>query len=180
MYFHAHAAMGWILAEAGRGDSRFRRAVFLAAIAPDLDALTYLLGMTMSLAEHHVWTHNLVFSLAVSLLSVLYCRAMRARVFLFTQLAFYSHYFGDYFFTTWALSYLYPFSGRAFLSGQALHLWHPVNDWIGAGLLLLVLVLCRACRRTPIEMISPRADRKLVGWLTRRAGRRDTTALILA
>lgn len=162
MYFHAHAGLGWILAEAGRGDARFRRAVFLAALAPDVDALTHLLGLSVSLNHHHVWTHNMVFSLIVSVLSVACCANMRLRVFLFTQLAFYAHYFGDYFFTTWPLSFFFPFSRRAFLARGAFHLWHPVNDWLGTGFLFLALMVCVICRRTPLEVISPRADKTLV------------------
>lgn len=170
MYFHAHAAVGWILAQAGRGDSRFRRAVFLAAVAPDLDALAYLLGLSISLNSHHVWAHNLPFSLAVSLAAVLYCPDMKGRVLLFTQLAFYAHYFGDYFLTTWPLCFLYPFARRPFLSAHAFHLWHPVNQWMGAGLALAALILCFVCRRTPLELVSPRLDQAMVRWLEARLG----------
>ena len=71
MNFLAHASLGWVLAEAGHGDSRFRRAVFLAAIAPDLDGISYLMGSASALQQHHVWTHNLPFSLVVSLLAAI-------------------------------------------------------------------------------------------------------------
>ena len=165
MYFHAHAGIGWILAEAGRGDSKFRRAVFLTAIAPDLDAISYVLGLSVSLSHHHVWAHNLVFSLIVSALSMLYCAKRRLRAFLFTQTAFYTHYLGDYFFTTWPQSYLFPFSHRAFFTPHAFHLWHPVNDWLGLGLLLVVFVLCLVLRRTPLEVLSPEADARLVAFV---------------
>ena len=165
MYFHAHAGLGWILAEAGRGDSRFRRAVFLAAIAPDLDAIFYLLGFSVSLSHHHVWAHNLFFSLIVSALSMLYCTKRRLRAFLFTQIAFTTHYFGDYFFTTWPQCYLFPFSRRAFMSDFAFHLWHPINRWLGVGFALGTLVLCFVFRRTPLEVLSPGADARLVAFV---------------
>jgi hypothetical protein len=69
----AHASVGWILAEAGCGNSRFRRAIFLAAMAPDLDGISYLMGSASALDQHHIWAHNLPFSLAVSFLAALYC-----------------------------------------------------------------------------------------------------------
>ncbi|HRZ11144.1 MAG TPA: metal-dependent hydrolase [Kiritimatiellia bacterium] len=166
MYIHAHAAFGWILAQVvGRGDARFRRAVFLSAIAPDFDAMAYLLGLSISLDQHHVWTHNLLFSWALSLAAMLYCPNMKMRILLLTQLAFYAHYFGDYFFTTWPLCFLYPFSPRPFLSAHAFHLWHPVNQWLGAVLAAVALMLCFVCRRTPLELVSPALDRAVVRGL---------------
>ena len=44
MQVFAHAGIGWILAEAGRGDRRFRQVVFLASLLPDLDGLSLLFG----------------------------------------------------------------------------------------------------------------------------------------
>ncbi|MBU1693861.1 MAG: metal-dependent hydrolase [Verrucomicrobia bacterium] len=167
MYFYAHAGLGWILAEAGRGDSRFRRAVFLAAIAPDLDALPSVLGWSITLNHHHVWTHNLLFSLVVSALAMWYCPGQRLRALVFTQIAFYSHFFGDYFFTTWPLSYLFPFSRCEFISDSAFHLWHPVNQWLGLGFTLGALVLCVVFRRTPLEVLSPRADTAWIKVVTK-------------
>lgn len=162
MYLHAHASIGWILAEAGRGDVRFRRTVFLAAIAPDLDGITYVLGSASSIDQHHIWTHNLAFSWLVSLLASLYCGPLRWRAVLITQLAFYSHYFGDYFFTTWPLYYFAPFSMQHFVYRRAWPLWDPVNQWIGLAGCLIVLALALRSGRTPLEAISPRLDARLL------------------
>jgi hypothetical protein len=74
MNIFAHASVGWLLAEAGRGDPRFRRCVFFSAVLPDLDGFNYLFGSMDSLEQHHVWTHNLCFSLLISGLAMLYGR----------------------------------------------------------------------------------------------------------
>jgi membrane-bound metal-dependent hydrolase YbcI (DUF457 family) len=157
-----HASLGWALAEAGRGDSCFRRVVFLAAIAPDLDGITYLMGSAAALQQHHIWAHNLLFSLAVSLLAALYCTGLRWRAAAFTQAAFYTHFFGDYFFTTWPQLYLYPFSTRRFFYPSAYAFCDPINDWLILAGGVVVLGLCAYFRRTPLEVLSPRLDARLV------------------
>jgi hypothetical protein len=90
------------------------------------------------------------------------------RVILFTWLAFSSHYFGDYFFTTWPLCYLFSLSRRAFMSRCAFPLWHPINRRLGMGFTLGALILRVVFRRTPLDVLSPRADAALVDFVAKR------------
>ncbi len=155
--------MGWFLAEIGKGDSAFRRSVFLAAILPDIDAFTYLFGSAASaLNQHHVWTHNLLFSLIISALAGVYCARMRFRAFLFTQIAFYTHILGDYYFTQWQITFFYPFSNKVFFNGHAFALWDPINTLFGYLGCLVIIVLSIIFKRTPLEALSPTLDSKLV------------------
>lgn len=167
MYFPAHAGVGWLLAEAGRGDERFRRSVFLAAILPDLDAFTYLLGSPSSLNQHHVWTHNILFSLLVSVLAAVYCRRMPFRAIFFTQLAFYTHIVGDLVFTQWPVTLLYPFSMHWFSNRHAIPLWEPINTDLGWLGLIVIIVLSVIFRRTPIEVLSPDLDARFTARVSK-------------
>ena len=166
MYIPAHAGIGWLLAEIGKGDSAFRRSVFLATILPDIDGITYLLGSASSLNQHHVWSHNLLFSLIVSAVASVYCTRMRFRAFLFTQIAFYTHILGDFYFTQWPITFFYPFSNKIFLNGHAFALWDPINTLLGFLGCLLIVALSVIFKRTPIEVVSPTLDAKLVALVS--------------
>ena len=168
MHLEAHAGLGWLLAQVGNGGRRFRGAVLLAAVLPDLDAASYLFGPEVYIRYHHVLGHNLVFSLAVSAAAAGLCRGGRLKAFLFTQLAFYTHFFGDYFFTVYTLKYFYPFSQAEFLSEHALWLGHPLNTAFVCVGIALVFVLALWCKRTPIELLSPELDERLVNMFFRR------------
>jgi membrane-bound metal-dependent hydrolase YbcI (DUF457 family) len=152
----AHAGASWLLAEAGRGDERFRRAVFLAGVLPDLDGITYSLGFAASLNQHHIWTHNIFFGLLCSLLAALYCKGYRFRVFLFAQLAFYAHFFGDYFFTQWPLAFWWPISGKTYISKHAFPYFSPINTWLIVAALVLFILLAIIFKRPPLEVFTHR------------------------
>lgn len=135
---------------------------------PDLDAASYLFGAETYLRYHHVLAHNLVFSLAVSLVATWLCRGRRLRAFLFTQLAFYTHFFGDYFLTVYPLKPFYPFSDAEFLFENAVSLGHPLNIVLAYGGIALFFVLAFLCKRTPVELFSPGLDERLVNMFFRR------------
>ena len=167
MYIPAHAGIGWLLAEIGKGDSVFRRFVFLAAILPDIDGATYLFGFALSLNQHHIWAHNILFSLIVSTLAGVCCIRIRFKAFLFTQIAFYTHFFGDYCFTQWPIAFFYPFSDKLLFNGHAYALWDPLNTYFGYFGCLLIIILSVIYKRTPLEVLSPRLDLKLVSYCAR-------------
>ncbi len=162
MFTPAHAGIGWLLAEAGKGDSMFRRWVFLAAVLPDTDGILMFFSINLYSIYHHVWTHNLLFSLLVSGIAVAFCRGLRWRAFLFTQIAFYAHYFGDYFFTLWPLHYFYPFSDITFFYRHGIPLYHPFNYWATIVLTGAVIILSLWLRRSPIEVFSPALDHRVM------------------
>ena len=168
MELTAHAGIGWLLAEAGMADDRFRRMVFLAAVLPDLDAVPLVFGYSEA---HHMWTHNLLFSLLVSTVAAVYCRQYRIRSFAFTQLAFYSHYFGDYFFTQWPLTFFWPFSTHGFVSKHAYSYFSRINESLELASLIVIALLAVIFKRTPLEVLSPWLDHKFTDAIREAVGK---------
>ncbi|MGA1869606.1 MAG: metal-dependent hydrolase [bacterium] len=168
MHAITHAGLGWFLANIGDEDRRFRGSVLLASIIPDIDGITVFLGLTSYDQYHHLFCHNLLFSLAVSLISVWFAKKRRIKTFIFTQLAFYTHYFGDYFFTRYPLYYFWPFSDKAYLSPHGVWIGHPVNYIFCLLALLYFVYIAAKYGRTPIEPFHPILDLRLVNTCFRR------------
>ena len=169
MLIQTHAGFGWLIGNASGGDRRLRGWAFLAAVLPDLDGISALFGQAAYDYHHHLWTHGLPFSLLMSAGACWHCRHQRLQAALLTQLAFYSHYFGDYFFTQYALGYLWPFSAKRFYNAEALWLGHPINYILAAVAVAYFVYVGIRHKRTPIEVISGRVDDRLVRmFFTRR------------
>jgi membrane-bound metal-dependent hydrolase YbcI (DUF457 family) len=167
MQIFAHAGIGWILAEAGRGDRRFRQAVFWSALLPDLDGFSLLLGVESYQCYHDRITHSIPFAVLVSALAAAFCRGYRLRAVVFTQLAFVSHILGDYFLSGWPIALWFPFSRAEILNTHALWLGHPVNHALS-----LLAVVCMAgmgwrLKRTPFEVFSAAFDARVCNLLFR-------------
>jgi membrane-bound metal-dependent hydrolase YbcI (DUF457 family) len=169
MNTEAHLAAGWILAHAaGAEDRRFRTLVTLAAVLPDVDALSYVLGPETYGHIHHSLGHNVFFSLIVSAASACLYPTKRRKVFWWTQIAFYSHYFGDYFFTKFPLLYFWPASHAEFVYSYKIGLDHWVNDLLSYLSFLVIIVYGMIYHRTPVEMLSPELDRRIVNLFRRK------------
>lgn len=169
MNTEAHLAAGWVLAHLGGAETRrFRAVVVVAALAPDLDVLAYAFGEHAYATYHHALGHNVFFSVLLSAASVTLFRAKPWKVLLFTQLAFYSHYFGDYFFTRFPLEYFWPVSNRGFVYSHRIGLDHPVNLFLGYGSFVLFAVYGILYQRTPMEFLSPQLDQRLVNLFRRK------------
>jgi membrane-bound metal-dependent hydrolase YbcI (DUF457 family) len=161
MYIYAHGAIGWGLAEAGGGSRRLRHVVFLSSLAPDLDGLSLLFGEIAYGSYHHRITHSLLFSIVVSVVAVVYCRQEKLKALSLTQLAFYLHYFGDYFFTKWPSVFFYPFSEAEFNFSHSVWLGHPVNHLFNLLSVASIFALGWRFKRTPFEVISPKLDKRV-------------------
>ncbi|MBT5975615.1 MAG: metal-dependent hydrolase [Flavobacteriaceae bacterium] len=163
MYSEVHGTIGWCIAELSDGDKKLRKWIFLAAFLPDLDAISFFWGQDAYVTYHHAISHGLLFSLICSSWAIFSCKKTPwFKVFFWTQLSFYSHYFGDYFFTQFPLYYFWPFSEVGFLSTKAVPLWHPINkvfQWISVFCLIFFAI---KNKRTPIELISEKWDKKVV------------------
>jgi membrane-bound metal-dependent hydrolase YbcI (DUF457 family) len=172
MNTEAHLALGWVLAHAGgaREGRGFRAAITIAALAPDLDALSYAFGPRAYSNWHHAAGHNIFFSFASSAACVWFCRRSSAwwKVLAFSQLAFYSHFFGDYFFTRFPLEFFWPVSHRGYIYSYRIGLDHPINLVFGYASFLLFVAYGMIYQRTPIEIISVELDRRIVNLFRRR------------
>lgn len=173
-----HLLVGWCVAETARLERRDRALVTLAGIVPDLDGAGILMdwatGRSPALgaygAFHHVWLHNLPAALLCAALafSVARRRALCAGLVL---LSFHLHLLGDLVGSAgpdgsiWSLAYLWPFSERAFAwQGQwGLNAWP--NFAITAALLLWIGAIAVRRGRSPVELVSARADAAVVAAL---------------
>jgi hypothetical protein len=179
-----HLLVGWTLAESAPLGRRDRALVTFAGIAPDLDGAGILLdwavgrhpGIGAYASYHHVLAHNLPAACALALLTLGLARRRWLAAGL-AFLAFHLHLLGDLVGSAgpggslWSLAYLYPFSSRAFVwPGQ----WE-LNAWpnllVTALLLLWAGVAAVRRGRTPLEVVSRRADARVVAALRARFSR---------
>lgn len=179
-----HLLMGWTLGEPGLAARRDRALVALAGVAPDLDGAGILLDVAIGrhpsagayAAYHHVLGHNFAAGIAVALVAFALGRR-RAACAVLALISFHLHVVGDLLGSggpggsLWTLSYLYPVSEQTFVwQGQ----WE-LNAWpnlLVTALLLLAAGVAAVRRgRSPLELVSRRADAALVAALRRRFGR---------
>lgn len=166
MHLEAHAMLGWVLGNLPGSNPQIRRYCMLGALLPDLDGIGFFFSPTAYDRYHHTLGHN-VFALgAFAVLMALRCRSWRALAL--GALSFGSHLLTDAGLSGWPVYLLYPLSGWAFSLPYGVGLAHPVNiHLIYAGYLALLAVAI-GCRRTPIELISPKLDRLVVSvWSPR-------------
>jgi hypothetical protein len=178
-----HLLVGWTTAEVAPLSRRDRGLVALAGVLPDVDGAGILVDFATRTAPsaglyaqyHHVLGHNLAAALIVTGLAFASAER-RTMCALLVCLSFHLHLLGDLVGSAgpgrsiWTLSYLYPFSDQAFgWQGQ----WE-LNAWpnllVTVLLLGLIGVLALRRGRTPLELVSQRADAVLVGALRERFG----------
>jgi hypothetical protein len=166
MHLEAHAMLGWVLGNLPGGNPQIRRYCTLGAVLPDLDGIGFFLSSTAYDRFHHTFGHN-VFALGLfAALMAWRCRSWWALAL--GALSFGSHLLTDAGLSGWPVYLLYPFSGQAFSLPHGVGLAHPVNiQLIYAGYVALLGVAI-LCRRTPIELVSPKLDRLVVAvWSPR-------------
>ena len=181
----SHFLISWTVANTAEISRRDRVLVTLTGVVPDFDGVGIIAELlTENTATpliwyskyHHVLGHNLLFSLflaiGVFLLSVR--RWMSATL---AFLAFQIHLLGDLVGSRgpdgyqWPIPYLYPFSAKWTLawSGQwELNAWP--NILITALVLGITLYLAWKRGRSPLEMVSLKADTAFVTGLRKRFG----------
>jgi hypothetical protein len=187
-----HFLASWVVASFPWLNRRDVALVAIAGVAPDLDGLGAIPEvLTRNSAHpldwftryHHVLAHNLPFAILVTLAVF----ALSRRRWLTATLAFaavHLHFLMDILGSrgpdgyNWPIPYLEPFTSRIQISwsGQ----W-KLNSWqnilITCGLLLVVLIRSAQIGRSPVEIFSPPADKKVITALRRRwSGTRASAA----
>lgn len=176
-----HLFVGWTVGDAAPLSRRDRALVAAAGLLPDLDGAGILLdfatgrdpSMGAYVAYHHVLGHNLLAACVCTGLAFTIAQR-RWLCALLVFVAFHLHLLGDLVGSAgpersiWSIHYLYPFSDRAFAwQGQ----WE-LNAWpniaVTTALLLWFGVVALRRERTPLELISTRADAAVVAALRAR------------
>ena len=182
-----HILESWLLANAIPTDRRGRLAITLSGVLPDLDGIGYPIEeLTRGSAHplfwfedfHHVLLHNICAGLLFAGVSYFLC-GCSWRVALGSLAAFHLHLLcaligsagadGE----IWPLFYLLPFSGYELSWAGQWRLDSPIN--IAITFICEALVLYLAWRRgfSPIELLSPSLDTRLMSMVYRLCGRGD-------
>ena len=188
MHIGTHFLAGWLVGVSQRDlTARELGAIAFAGVAPDLDGLPLLVDKIGALLGretfyyerwHHVLAHNLGAALVFSaIVAALARRGRRVRVALFAFLSVHLHLFFDLIGSKgadgshWPIPYLSPFSQAWQLqwSGQ----W-MFNSWQNTTIVavLLVLTVWTAWKygRSPVVLVSQKADEQVVAALRVRFG----------
>lgn len=178
-----HFLLGWLVANVRPLEKRERALVVFAGVAPDIDGLGIVAELLTRNSKqprlwwteyHHVLAHNLLAGLLLTGLGFA-IGTKRIRVALLVLLSFHLHLLGDLVGARgpegfqWPIRYFWPFNDKVALvwEGQwALNAWP--NMAITALALGLTFFLAWRYGYSPLEMVSTRADRRLVETLRQR------------
>jgi inner membrane protein len=180
-----HLLVGWTIANMARLDKRDRMLVTVAGVMPDLDGIGVVADIltehTRSPLDlygtfHHVLAHNLGACIAVTTVAALLANRKVLTTFL-VALSFHLHLLGDILGSRgpdgyqWPIPYLLPFSNAWNLTWS--HQW-GLKAWpnVTVSIILLALAFYWAWKRgrSPVEMISSKADLAVVRTLRARFG----------
>ena len=189
----SHLLTSWVVANTADLTARDRALVTLAGVVPDIDGLGIIAEiLTEHTAApllwyskyHHVLCHNLGFGLLLAGTVILFGVRRWMTAFL-VLVVFHLHLIGDLIGSRgpdgyqWPIPYLFPFSDRWQLTwtGQwELNAWP--NVLITALLLAATIHIAWKKGRSPLEMVSKKADAAFVSLLrSRRCSRRDRDML---
>jgi inner membrane protein len=181
----SHLLIGWTLANSADLQRRDRMLVTLSGFIPDIDGLGVLADMLTENTRHplylydkyhHVIAHNVTFGICLVLVTWALAKR-RCLTALLVFLSFHLHLLGDIVGSRgpdgcqWPIPYLLPFSEAWQLSWR--HQW-ALKAWpnVTLTLVLLALALYWAWRRgrSPLELLSLRADMALTRTLRNRFG----------
>lgn len=181
-----HLLIGGIIANGADLNQRERAMVTIAAVIPDIDGL----GIAVDLATknspfttelwgnyHHVFGHNLLFSILVTIIAIFLSKRRLITPFL-VLISFHLHLLGDIVGARgpegeqWPIPYLWPFSDSINLvwKGQ----WE-LNAWPNFAITIIALTITFYIAwkrgRSPLELFSKRADLAFVRAIRGRFGK---------
>ena len=165
-----HFIVSWVVANTAALDRRSRVCITLAGVVPDLDGFGGVFdklgfGGDLFFTYHHVFAHNLLFGVILSVAFAAAC-ARSATVFALCMIAFHLHLVCDLVGSMgpdgyqWPVYYLYPFAPDWELtwSGQwELDSWR--NSLVGVTAFTAALALARYRGVTFFELVSLRLER---------------------
>lgn len=166
MHPEAHAMVGWAIGNLPGASPQIRRYCTLGAILPDIDGLGFFISSGAYDAYHHTVGHNIFFAVLFAGFMAWRCRSWWAMIL--GALSIGSHLIADAGLSGWPVFLFYPVSGQAFFLPHSVGLSHPINIQLIYVGYVIVLVLALLCKRTPLELVSPRLDRLVTAILRAR------------
>lgn len=151
---------------------RDRVAVTLAAVAPDVDGIGLLWSEDLYVAWHHRLAHGALWAIITAVTVALVSR--NVRVTLLAVLAFHTHILADLAGSGpgWPIFYTWPMTETQWLPDWQWDLASWQNSTFGLATVLVCLWCALPLRRTPLEVLSVKADAAVVGALHQRFGRK--------
>jgi hypothetical protein len=161
MYIQAHVLSGWIAGNYFRINARERFFCMIAAAIHDLDGLGILISQDVYHDYHHVFGHNLLFGVIMSL-GLTSFSTNKTKCFIIYLALFHLHLLMDLFGSgeLWTIAYLKPFSNYELYSEFSWALFSWQNMFVNALVLLWTFTLIIHKKRTPLEYIMPKLDKK--------------------
>ena len=168
MYALTHLLLGWIIGNYFLLERRDRGLAILAAVAPDLDAIGYIINQSYYENFHHEYFHSILFCIIVVVLLTL-ASVEKKRVIVPFIFATGSHFVGDLIGTNWGMPLLWPVSNFYFdldhiLSDQAIY--GVINPFAAILVIVLSIAIMYEFKRTPWEIFSVKWDKRMVNFLT--------------
>lgn len=177
MHLEAHAGLGWLIGCLVPGSDRRLRAWCVgAAVLPDVDAVTYLLGEQAYATWHHTFGHNLFLGVLLGLAAGLHgARGRDARrgalVGACAAACFATHLLTDMRLSAYPVHLFWP-TGWGDARGQEFTpnwgLGHPLNTALVYASAGVAALLAPWRGVTPLELLSPRLDRIVLAAFRRR------------
>ncbi len=168
MQVPTHLAISWLIGH-GLSERRDRRLVAYAGILPDLDALTLLKGWDFYSVYHHVLTHGLLASIAITAFSTALARR-RWKVLGLCLVTTHFHLVCDFLGSGrgWPIVYWYPFSHHEYYTPYG---W-PLASWQNLVIGLAAVIACgwigvRQGRTFAETFLPAKADEAIVKSLRR-------------
>lgn len=163
MHIQTHVMSGWCVADLFDLTAKERLFAMVAASVADLDGLGIVISSDHYVAYHHVLGHNLLFGVLVSSLLTAFSTRRAKRFCLFLAL-FHLHLVLDYFGSGpgWGIFYLWPFSRLEIINPNAWDFFSWQNICAAGTFLLWTIAIIFKSKRTPLEVIMPSLDTKIV------------------
>jgi hypothetical protein len=186
----SHVLLSWLTANTVQLDRRERLLITLSGIAPDVDGLGIIADwLTRNSSSplqwwgkyHHLLGHNITFAALLAAAVFLLAGKRKTAVIFLSLASFHLHLLCDLLGSRgpdgyqWPTPYFWPFSNswQWTWDGQwALNAWP--NLLITAAAMAAVLHLAWKTGRSPLELVSLRADQRLAAALRARFGQPET------
>jgi inner membrane protein len=169
LHVPTHILSGWAVGNLLPLGRRERLLCMIASTAPDVDGLGIIFGQKAYWDYHHILGHNLLFTSLISgLLAAVSSAGKRVLGFVAYAALGHLHLVMDYFGSGpgWPICYWWPFRhdpAGCWMNPNAWAFDGWQNQVAGLSMIAAAVVIGFVARRTPLELLMPKLDRKLVG-----------------